>query len=230
MPDVTAILDHKAFWRYYTRVTEEPLKGRVLKYFDKVVGNDDEDEGYENLVITLPCGPMQSLSLSVCPEAYSIELGLKVNRRESSMGWWDDVRWHPFAIRWEELLSLHRYWEALKDNPVHPNAAFLLLAVFVGHGVDEQESLDDRKSVLRDHFAQLELFSKAECKKLAERSLILPAEKDYTWTRDGKLGWIFGGGEYPCYSLRNREHAGGEEGKFPFSAWKTVVRGLPKMG
>jgi hypothetical protein len=36
------------------------------------------------------------------------------------------------------------------------------------------------------------------------------------WTSDAELGWLFRG-EYACYSLRNREHLLGTEGRFPFA-------------
>jgi hypothetical protein len=29
---------------------------------------------------------------------------------EHPLGWWDDARWHPFALRWEELQALARDW------------------------------------------------------------------------------------------------------------------------
>jgi hypothetical protein len=86
-----------------------------------------------------------------------------------------------------------------------------------------------RKEVLAEHYRRLNLFSASEIAELSDRTVILPSEDDYKWSHDRELGWVFGG-EYPCYSIRNREHAGGEEGRFPFAEWATIVGRLPGGG
>ena len=107
--------------------------------------------------------------------------------------------------------------------------AFLLLALFVGHGVDERGQLSARKDVLAKHYQHLNLFSLSEVAELSDRTVVLPSEDEYKWSQDNELGWVFGG-EYPCYSIRNRDHYGGAEGRFPFAEWATVVTQLPPAG
>lgn len=227
MANVLAILRHKAFWPFYLQMTEDELEGDILQHFDP---SSDEDDEYESIEIDLPCGGGHCLSLTVEPNWFHICLGLRAKGSESSaeMGWWDQARWHPFAIRWNELLALHEYWQQRPDQGIHPSVAFLLMAPFVGHGINEKKEFADRQAVLLGHYENLDLYSKSKCQSLAKRTLILPSEKDYQWTRDNKLGWVFGG-EYPCYSLRNAAHAGGEEGAFPFTEWRRVVDALPTV-
>ena len=81
------------------------------------------------------------------------------------------------------------------------------------------------RTEIRDHFKRLRLFSESEIAALANKTLVLPSEDDYRWTEDEELGWVFGG-DYPCYSIRNREHSDGSEGLFPFSEWSSVVAQL----
>ena len=221
MPNANAVLRHKAFWPYYVQTNEHSLEGDILEYFE---ASPDEDDEREDLEIRLPCGPDHALSVSLSPDWYHIDLSLTDSNSDSpaQMGWWDEARWHPFAIRWDELLALDQYWRKCPALDHHSSAAFLLVAVFVGHGVDEKKSYEDRKNVIHNHYSRLNLYSDAECLELTEKTLILPTEDDYNWTQDNQLGWVFGG-EYPCYSLRNSEHSGGEEGAFPFVDWRGIV-------
>ena len=90
--------------------------------------------------------------------------------------------------------------------------------------------MPSRKAVLAEHYRRLSLFSQSEVTALSERTLVLPSEEDdYKWSKDNELGWIFGGA-YPCYSIRNREHVDGAEGRFPFAEWATIVAKLPAAG
>lgn len=227
MADIRTILRHRAFWPFYARTSERPLEGDILDYFDL---SSDDDGSYEYLKIAVPCGSGHLLSFSISPEWFDIELGLQAQNFQplAQMGWWDEARWHPFAIRWEELLRLHQYWQTCSTLTIHPSSAFLLATVFVGHGSNEKEFFAERMNVIREHYHQLNLYSESECEKLANKMFTLPSEDDYNWTLDTKLGWVFGG-KYPCYSLRNPEHTGGEEGNFPFSQWQEVVERLPKI-
>ena len=142
------------------------------------------------------------------------------------MGWWDDARAHPHALRWSELERLYSYWLDESVDCMHPSAAFLLLSIFVGNGANERDEFRERKLTIASHFARLGLFTEAEISELADRTFVLPLADDYRWSYDQKLGWLFGG-EYPCYSLRNREHSAGSEGRFPFSDWSEVIAALP---
>jgi hypothetical protein len=149
--------------------------------------------------------------------------------RSYEMGWWDDGRWHPFALRWVELERLYQYWVGQPIDGVPASAGLLLLSIFVGHGVEERALVAARKEVAAEHLRRLNLLGPSEVTELSERMVILPSEEDYRWSRDEELGWVFGGA-YPCYSLRNRAHCGGEEGRFPFAEWSAVVDGLPAQG
>jgi hypothetical protein len=60
---------------------------------------------------------------------------------------------------------------------------------------------------------------------LVKVTLVNPSEEDYRWQLNAKLGWVFGG-EYACYSLRNPEHSGGGEGRFPFDEWNQLIARL----
>src|SRR5262249_60215676 len=105
-------------------------------------------------------------------------------------------------------------------------AAFLLLAFFLGNGADERDQFSERRDAIAIHYEHLQLFTPAEITELVDRTFVLPTEEDYNWSQDNELGWVFGG-EYPCYSLRNREHWGGTEGRSLFSDWSMVVAQLP---
>lgn len=172
----------------------------------------------------MPCGIGHLLEVSILPAFSSIDLGLRNTAANTvaEMGWWDDARWHPHALRWEELVKLHAYWRKQADFLLHPCAAFLLIALFVGHGTDEQSRYSHRREVFRQHYGQLQIFDGAEIDEVSNATLILPSEADYKWTIDDELGWVFGG-EYPCYSIRNRDHASGSEGYFPFAEWAKIV-------
>ncbi len=104
-----------------------------------------------------------------------------------------------------------------------------MLALFVGHGADERDDFAARKANIAKHYERLQLFTPTEIEEMAERTFVIPSEKDYNWSQDDELGWVFGG-EYPCYSLRNREHWGGAEGSFPFLDWSMVLAHLEPPG
>jgi hypothetical protein len=224
MPDAIAILRYSAFWRFFVRAGGDPLDNEVLRLFGTTSINGRE---YAEAVIPLRCGGDFSLEITITPDLASVNLELRNARTNvvSEMGWWDDARWHPHALRWSELERLHQYWLSDSVAPIHPSAAFLLLALFVGHGVDERDDFPERKEAIAKHYEQLQLFTATEIAELVKRTFVLPSE-DYNWSQDSELGWVFGG-DYPCYSIRNREHCGGAEGRFPFSDWSMVVAQLP---
>ena len=227
MSDSLDFLRTPQFWRFYFRL-DELLDEQIVKLFGTTAIND---QPHAESVIALRCGESCFLELTITPALAMLNLGLRNIRTGdcSDMGWWDDARWHPFALRWSELERLSRYWLIEPIENVPPSAAVLLLAPFVGHGFDERVDVAARKEALAEHFRRLNLFSTGEVVELSDRSVILPSEDDYNWSRDGELGWVFGG-EYPCYSLRNRAHAGGEEGRFPFAEWSAIVAELPAIG
>jgi hypothetical protein len=228
MPDPTDILRFRRFWRFYVRLDEVPLDNEMLDLFGTTTISGTP---YAEAVISLRCSQDCFLDLTITPDLATVNLGLRNLRKGCSgeMGWWDDARWHPYALRWLELERLHQYWLDEAIDAVNPSAAFLLLAPFVGLGADERGQLSARKDVLVGHYQHLDLFSPSEAAELSDRTLVLPSEDDYTWSQDAELGWVFGG-EYPCYSIRNRAHYGGSEGRFPFTEWSTVVAQLPPAG
>lgn len=221
MPNVSAILGSKAFWPFYVRASHEPLEYDILRHFDtkKINGRD-----YPEAIVSLPCGDTQSIEIAIDAHLATANLGLRNSDSNvtAEMGWWDDVRCHPHALRWAELTALYNYWIDDPPSEIHPNAAFILLAIFVGHGVDDHPELPNRSDTIRGHYEQLQLFSEAEIDTLTDKTLVLPSEDDYNWSHDDELGWVFGG-EYPCYSIRNREHSDGSEGLFPFSSWSVLM-------
>ncbi len=225
MTNAIALLREKAFWFFYVHANEDPLPSEVLRHFGTTNING---RVYPEAVVSLSCGDRLSLQITITPDLASIDLALRDAGTDAvaEMGWWDDARWHPHALRWSELLRLHEYWTERLDAAVHPSAAFLLLAVFVGHGSDERDRSAERKALIASHYERLKLFNAAEVAQLTDDTFILPSEDDYRWTRDEELGWVFGG-DYPCYSIRNREHSGGSEGMFPFSEWATAMAQLP---
>ena len=176
----------------------------------------------------MSCSNDSSLEIAINPEFVTFNLGLRNLKtgRVAEIGWWD-ARWHPYSLRWSELERVHRYSLSAPLPQIHPSAAFLLLAVFVGHGVDERDQFSARKSAIAKHYEQLRLFAEAEIVELVENTFRLPSEEDYRWSHDAELGWVFGG-EYPCYSIRNKEHSDGAEGRFPFSEWSKLMAQLPE--
>jgi hypothetical protein len=227
MPESFDFLRTRQFWRHYVRL-DESLDIEILNLFGQTTING---RPYAESVIALHCGEDCFIELTITPQLSTVNLGLRDIRTDagSEMGWWDDARWHPFALRWSELNGLYQFWLNKPIDKVPASAAFLLLAPFVGHGADERGFASGRKEVLAEHYRQLNLFGANEVIELSDRSVIFPSEDDYRWSRDSELGWVFGG-EYPCYSLRNRAHFGGEEGRFPFAEWSSIVAQLPAAG
>ncbi len=227
MLDSLDFLRTRQFWRFYVHL-DESLDDVTLSLLGRTTING---ESYAESVITLHCGQECFLDLTITPQLAMVNLGFRSMsmKRSSVMGWWDDGRWHPFALRWSELKRLYHHWLNEPIDKVHPSAAILLLTPFVGHGFDEREFVPARKEALATHYQQLNLFGASEVAELSDRSVILPSENDYKWSRDNELGWVFGG-DYPCYSLRNRAHVGGEEGRFPFAEWSSTVAQLPAAG
>src|SRR5262249_53890107 len=54
-------------------------------------------------------------------------------------------------------------------------------------------------------------------------------EPDYRWEHDPELGWVFTSDKYCCYSLRNRPHAGSDEGQFPFIAFREMMSDVERQ-
>lgn len=223
--DSTAIFSDASFWQWlYLRKNDEPLADSVLRLFDS---SDTSGSRSPRVDFSFPCDAAASLVVSINPEFEDFNLSLHDGNTDTEhpMGWWDWARWHPHALRWDELQKLENAWRNTLPIAGGTSPAFLLLAQFVGHANSEQDEFAERKSIIREHYRNLSLFSESELTELTDATLVRPSNEDYEWTLDDELGWVFGG-EYPCYSLRNRPHFGGSEGRFPFAKWNAIVERL----
>lgn len=165
--------------------------------------------------VTLPWDAERALVLRADELGKSLEL-VEPGGAASPLGWWDDARWHPFALRWAELDALADQWRAHPDVTLLAPIPLLLLAPFVGFGVGDEAV----RAVALDRVARgLASLGVGDVDACAARALLPVTDDDYRWTLDAALGWTFGGA-YPCYSLRNSAHAGGAEGRFPFEAFR----------
>lgn len=222
--DLPGILATRGFWFFY-QLGKDPFEAQDLVM---QLVTDDETETHKPVSFRLDCKSPYALEVEVRFDFYSVTLCFVGDKRQqrSQLGWWDEARWHPFALRWDEVEQLLRYWEG------HPGVcafnttvALLLLARFVGNGVDEASEFATRKERIATAYEELSLFSAAEVGELVESTLLKPSEDDYRWTHDSQLGWVFGG-SYPCYSIRNVEHSDGAEGKFPFEDWQRLMAAI----
>ncbi len=175
---------------------------------------DEELPLLDEVKVRLPWDARLDLSLDANEGSKSIALVDLATGAEHPLGWWDEARWHPFALRWNELERLASDWRA-RGIELRPPVPLLLLSCFVGFGVDDDEQRRLAAAAVADGFRMLG-FAARDASALAGAALPRLGERDYRWTRDAELGWLFGG-KYPCYSLRNREHLGGAEGAFPFA-------------
>ena len=112
MSDSSGFLQLRQFWRFYVPLDEDegemvPLDGEILDLFGTT---EIDGRPYAQSVISLLCGQDWFVDLTIRPELSFVNLGLRNCRTNSSsdMGWWDNARWHPFALRWSELERLHQ--------------------------------------------------------------------------------------------------------------------------
>lgn len=185
----------ESFWRYVYGLDESP---------DPALGTEPMD-------FVFPVGE-GCLVVVVELEAWEVRLELADADGESIglLGWWDEARWHPYALRMSEA---DRVVGAVDDQgaPV----ALALLAPFVGHASDE--AVDSHRTRVASALGALGV---PNAGKLAQAAVRRPDDDDYAWREDPDLGWVFDG-EYPCYSTRNPAHAGTEEA-FPFEAFRKL--------
>src|SRR5215510_10564360 len=101
MPDASAILRYSAFWRFYVSASDDPPDNEILRHFGTTTIHGRE---YAEAVIPVPCGSDFSLEITITPDLGSVNLGLRKAHSNvvAEMGWWDDARWHPRALRWSE--------------------------------------------------------------------------------------------------------------------------------
>jgi len=169
------------------------------------------------------CGPRFSLLLEYTPQINGCEKSLSLVAtavgKKYSIGWWDQARWHPYCLRLDELDTLLNYWK--QHDPHWPTSSvpLLLLAGFVGLA-DETER------------ASLQARCESACRTLGfeppppdQPIALAPDPRDqYRWENDPELGWLFTSDEYPCYSIRNRQHLAGDHGNLPFALFNQMMR------
>ncbi|MGH3760177.1 hypothetical protein [Actinophytocola sp.] len=218
--DVLATLTSSTFWRVYTFDESDgfDLEGEADRLQEQVGELDLHFPPAASLRLTLNLVfdiGMYSLLLSSTDEDGADHPDDHVDSADE-LGYWDQVRWAPWCLRWEELRA------ALAPLPAGASAdlALLLLARFVGHGLDESAQLAERRQDITAAFERLGLFHGADAAEMATLVLSEVPEPDYAWQRDPKRGWVFGG-DYPCYSHRNADH-----GVFPFDRWAEYRRSL----
>jgi len=213
-PQLQQLAAESSFWAAYFGVTMDvPTAVRSLL--------TENSEGNPLLTVSIPC-PGGFVESCFNAEYWSIELTLVVDAdsQRHEMGWWDDARQHPNALRWEELSTLREYW-ARHHGALESSIWFLLLVPFVGTGQDERGALDHRRQLVVDQLRSRHI-PPENAAQLAMAALHKPPDPDYQWRLDPELGWLFSG-EYPCYSIRNREHTDGSCGRFPFREWHTAI-------
>lgn len=228
MPVSLDILQHKEFWEYY-QSGEVDLPDEFLDQFaDKTFNETLNEDCHDDLVIVFPSLDPFELELTICLRNWFIDLNFR-NRKSKQLhrvAWWDDARWHPFALRWDELIDLYNHWvESPELIPVHPDEAFLLLVKFVGIGNEERGNKKEHDRDIKEAYRALNLLSQREIEHLTKVTLVWPSEDDYAWQQHQDLGWVFGG-DYPCYSIRNESHAGALDEDFPFDDWGTLMKKL----
>lgn len=226
--DPIELLKQTEFWLYYQKGDEGGLDAELLhKHFD-FEQTEDEESQCEPWSISLDCLEY-SFALDIYVDFYAINCWFRVPEDEAGyqIGWWDFGEWHPFGLQWDELMKVWDYWKSNPDKlSVTPDQAFLLMAKFVGMGKSELPQVPARKQVVKSVYQGLGLdFDFKQINELASCTFLLPPEDDYEWSEDQELGRVFTG-EYPHYSLRNSDHASGEEGIFPFKPLAKMIESL----
>lgn len=170
------------------------------------------------------CGERFSLVVEYEPDVMGCSKTLFLedahSRTKNQMGWRDGIRSHPYCLQAEELraiLECCARWDPRWQGQ-RPELPLLLLCDWVG--------LAD--AGVRDSLAaRVEAAMEAVIAQQAgEDPLEIPVygpRDDYRWKWDKELGWVFTSDKYCCYSLRNRPHAGSEEGCFPFAAFREMM-------
>ena len=225
MAEPIEILDAPEFWRYY-QFGDAAIPDDVLNcYLGKQYSEEHEQDWYDDLTITLPLFDEFELEFAIGFNYWCINLVFRNVKKNSlhQCGWWDESRWHPYAIQWEELKILYRHWQAEPNTiPIEPEQALLLLAKFVGLGKQERKQKKEYEKQLAKAYELLNILRPKEVQNLTGATIMEPPDDDYTWSDDKRLGKVFSG-EYPCYSIRNTDHEGELNEDFPFQDWKRLM-------
>lgn len=223
------VFQSPVFWETYLTLdprdesAEELAAQRVSLSADFQVHEGSREMETEDYVVefVFACGDRYSIVVEYAPAACSKEIYLAdaSSCETHLMGWYDLVRWHPYCLRTEELDALLEFWRRRDPRWPTPHVPFLLLCQFVG---------------LADPAAADALTSRGDAAwralgmpppKTGEPAVALhvPEPEDYRWELDQQLGWVFTSDEYCCYSIRNRAHVDGEEGRFPFKKFREMI-------
>jgi hypothetical protein len=205
------IIQDREFWSWYLREYKD-------REWPELIARHGG-----TLVLELPCLSRSQFRLRLDFGINLRSLSLLVDGGSRELGWWDDARAHPHALRWAELRELDDLWRANGPSAACNAAAFALCAPFVGIGIGERPYLDAMRGLLLERIRDLPVFPRGVHADILAQTLRLPFEDDYEWRRDPRLGWTFSG-DYPCYSLRNEVHSepDGKEGSFPFEQWRSI--------
>ncbi|MGE0710474.1 MAG: hypothetical protein AB7N76_09840 [Planctomycetota bacterium] len=216
---VPEVLLDPVFWRYYQLGREHAPDAEWKRQYSRELNAGE----WEPLRFSLDCGAGRVLVVTARLDYYALDLELEEpDGALHTLGWWDEARWHPYALRWEEAVALLRAWRRRPTGALgSPWAAFLLIARFVGLS---ERLAGERFDEVFHAYLRLDLKS-ATARRLALGTVTPPTDADYRWSEDPELGWVFGG-DYACYTLRNRAHLDGNEGRFPFEAFAALIAGL----
>lgn len=200
------------FWRWY-HALDDWQEHELPAELRPALPNLSAQEDSRSASVWFHIGDGTTLVLDLSLEFWHLNLALETPDGSSSeLGWWDEARWHPFALRWEEVQALVR----VAGHELGDDVALCLLAPFVGTDTSAPDQLEQVRNSVKGALDRLGI-DEQTATRLAESAVRPVAGEEYQWTRHPELGWVFGG-EYPCYSLRNQAHAGGAEGQFPFAA------------
>ena len=217
MAQPESLLKLPEFWRFY-----HPREGIGPVAFAGADPHQFDNAENRSLKIRMPC-PLSTAIVVDINFDWMLTLSFASDRGEHQLGWWDEARWHPFALRWSELEQMIAFWESNPDEcPATPTERLLLLTRFVGIPTDAEPEIDAARTRIRNAYRNQGLFHETELDAMVKSTVVLPTEDDYRWSKHESLGWTFGG-EYPCYSLRNPEHAGSSEGDFPFKEFNQMM-------
>jgi hypothetical protein len=240
---MNAVFASRSFWQPYLTLEPENLSDVELAEQLGALRSDyairEENISFEvsgeqhtaiNRLVEFPfaCGERFQLVIEYRPDCDGCEKSLKLVDHQAGMrqemGWWDLARWHPYCLRPEELELLRRYWRQFDSRWEGSELPLLLLCQFVGLA-DEQarEALAAQVGLALNVTVQ---------RKPGETQLKAPlyvADGDFRWEQDSEFGWVFTSDEYCCYSIRNRPHAESNEGHFPFTAFREMIREVERQ-
>ena len=220
---VNEALEDPLFWQLYYLCEFEQFPEEAVVRQLKALARDfavrtDADGETPVLRFRLPLGDRFEIGIDFTLEEFMCRIGLDLHDAEAgksvALGWWDDIRWHPFCLREEELDRLVHYWSRHAPAWYDARIGLLLLAPFVG--LTEAGARDRLADRVNAAYRDLCLGA------AAHPPLAIKMRADYRWSHDGELGWLFSG-DYACYSIRNRAHLGGGEGDFPFTQFNAVM-------